>query len=153
MLNILCFLLCVGANHRWEPVSTWGRSCALLLLLCKWDVSADVGGKSPMSCIREKIDPSVSWKEVARKNNRWIVFVCEKYFLLFSWSCDMWFHKRYWKRYYRNEGGVSARFKIGLQKPASNNSFDFFSHYQYLLGALERILSSRRKSRNFENSI
>ena len=61
--------------YAWGPITGESRSrleggAALLLLLCKWDVSADVGGKSPMSCIREKIDPSVSWKEVARKNNK-----------------------------------------------------------------------------------
>ena len=61
--------------YAWGPITGESRSrleggAAMLLLLCKWDVSADVGGKSPMSCIREKIDPSVSWKEVARKNNR-----------------------------------------------------------------------------------
>ena len=42
---------------------------------------------------------------------------------------------------------VSAKLKIGEQKIGLNHSFDFLSHYLYLLEALERVLSLRRKSR------
>jgi len=53
----------------------------------------------------------------------------------------------------RDAPRLSARFKIGSQKIAPNPSFDFFIHSLYLAGALQRILSPRRKSRIFENSI
>ena len=54
---------------------------------------------------------------------------------------------------YHPQGRVPARLIIGLQKRVPNNSFDFLSHQLSLVGALERVLSLRRKSRIFANTI
>ena len=48
---------------------------------------------------------------------------------------------------------VSARLKIEEQKIASNSSFDFLSHYYFLEETFQRVLSRRRKSRIFANTI
>jgi len=48
---------------------------------------------------------------------------------------------------------VSTRIKIGSQKIAPDNGFDFLSHYWCLLGAFERVWSPCRRSRIFANAI